>query len=129
MVLNRMTTGEVEIAGLRVPQGTLVAPIVSSANHDETVFTDPEVFDIRRKIPRILSLGVGIHQCLGQLLGRLEARIALEEWFSRVSSFSLAGRPELTPAVGMRGFNTLPVTFARRTRLASDGRAMAGSRL
>jgi len=116
MFLNRMTTREVEIAGLRVPQGTLVAPIVSSANHDEAVFTDPEVFDIRRKIPRVLSLGVGIHQCLGQLLGRLEARIALEEWFGRVSSFSSAGRTEFTPAVGMRGFNTLPVTFARRPR-------------
>jgi cytochrome P450 len=38
----------VEIAGMSVPAGTIVAPIVASANHDESIFENPEVFDIRR---------------------------------------------------------------------------------
>jgi cytochrome P450/ferredoxin-NADP reductase len=114
MALQRMTTREVEIAGLTVPAGTLVAPIVSSANHDEAVFDNPETFDIRRKIPRILSLGSGVHQCLGQLLGRLEARVALEEWFTRVSAFAEVGQPTFVTMIGGRGFASLPVTFTRR---------------
>ena len=33
---------------MKVPAGCVVAPVVSSANHDEAVFDNPEVFDIRR---------------------------------------------------------------------------------
>jgi cytochrome P450/ferredoxin-NADP reductase len=114
ITLQRKAMREVEIAGLTVPAGTLVAPIVSSANHDEAIFENPEVFDIRRTIPRILSLGSGIHQCLGQLLGRLEARVALEEWFARVSAFSEVGQPKFVAMIGGRGFASLPVAFERR---------------
>src|SRR5262245_28138166 len=98
MTLRRLVTRETELAGLTVPRGCVVAPVVASANHDEAVFEHPELFDIRRRITRILTFGSGVHQCLGQLLGRLEARIALEEWFARVSAFTLAGPPEPTPA-------------------------------
>ena len=85
--LQRKALRDVEIAGVKVPAGCLVAPVVSSANHDEAVFDKPEVFDIRRKIPRVLSFSSGNHQCIGQPLARLEARVAFEEWFASVSSF------------------------------------------
>jgi cytochrome P450/ferredoxin-NADP reductase len=114
MGLLRMTTREVQIAGVIVPKGQLVSPVVSSANHDEAVFDNPEIFDIRRNIPRILSFGFGVHQCLGQLLARLEGRVALEEWFARVSAFRLAGEPEFIAGLGARGFQKLPVAFDRR---------------
>jgi cytochrome P450/ferredoxin-NADP reductase len=114
VALQRKATRDVEIAGVRVPAGTIAAPIVASANHDESIFEHPEEFDIHRKIPRVLSLGSGVHQCLGQFLGRQEARVALEEWFARVSEFSLAGEPTFAQAIGTRGFKTLPVTFKRR---------------
>jgi cytochrome P450/ferredoxin-NADP reductase len=112
--LLRMTTRDVDMAGMLVPVGTLVMPLVSSANHDESVFDNPEVYDIRRTIPRILSVGAGIHQCLGQSLGRLEGRIALEEWFARVSAFEVAGEPQPLTAIGARGFQKLPIRFERR---------------
>jgi ferredoxin-NADP reductase len=114
ITLQRKTTREVDIAGVTVPAGTIVAPIVASANHDPAVFENPEEFDIRRKIPRILSLGSGVHQCLGQFLGRLEARVALEEWFARVSAFSVVDKPTFVTMLGGRGFASLPVTFERR---------------
>jgi len=97
-----------------VPAGCVVEALVSSANHDETVFEHPEVFDIRRKLPRILSFSSGNHQCIGQPLARLEARVAFEEWFARVSSFERTGRPDLIGSLGLRGFNKLPVGFQRR---------------
>jgi cytochrome P450/ferredoxin-NADP reductase len=119
LTLQRKSTRDVEIAGLMVPAGTIVAPIVASANHDPAVFENPEVFDIRRKIPRILSLGSGVHQCLGQLLGRLEARVALEEWFARVSAFSIVAQPTFVTMLGGRGFASLPIGFERRPRPAA----------
>jgi cytochrome P450/ferredoxin-NADP reductase len=109
--LNRKALRDIEKAGVEVPAGCIVAPVVSSANHDETVFENPEVFDIGRAIPRVLSFSSGNHQCIGQPLARLEARVALEEWFARVSSFTRKGQPELNTQMGIKGFTNLPVAF------------------
>ena len=114
VTLQRKALRDVEIAGVKVPAGCVVAPVVSSANHDEAVFENPEVFDIRRTIPRVLSMSSGNHQCIGQPLARLEARVAFEEWFARVGSFARKGRPELTKQMGLRGFDQLPVVLERR---------------
>src|SRR5262245_41153096 len=112
--LQRKALRDVEVAGVKVPAGCLVAPVVSSANHDETVFDKPEVFDIRRKLPRILSMSSGNHQCIGQPLARSEAWVPFGEWFARVSSFERKGQPDLIGSLGLRGFNKLPVRFQRR---------------
>src|SRR6516165_10776482 len=114
IALQRKALRDVEVAGVKVPAGCLVAPVVSSANHDETVFDKPDVFDIRRKLPRILSMSSGNHQCIGQPLARLEARVAFEEWFARVSSFERTGRPDLIGSLGLRGFKKVPVRFQLR---------------
>lgn len=76
VLLQRKAVRDTEKAGVKVPAGCVVAPIVSSANHDDAVFENPEVFDIRRTIPRVLSMSSGNHQCIGQPLARLEARVA-----------------------------------------------------
>ena len=90
------------------------SPGRQSANRDEAVFENPEVFDIHRTIPRVLSMSSGNRQCIGQPLARLEARVAFEEWFSRVASFARKGPPQLTRQMGFRGFDQLPVTLERR---------------
>jgi cytochrome P450/ferredoxin-NADP reductase len=117
----RKTVREVELAGITLPAGCWVAPILASANHDETMFENPDVFDIRRKIPRLMAFSAGNHQCIGQPLARLEAQLAFEEWFSRVSSFSFDGEPAPHHALGNRGFDSLPVRFERRTTKAVTG--------
>jgi cytochrome P450/ferredoxin-NADP reductase len=119
LILSRLTTRDVTIAGTSLPAGTLVCPVVASANHDATVFDNPEVFDIKRTIPRVLSMGAGVHQCLGQFLARLEGRVAFEEWFAHVSELHLTAEPEFLHAMGVRGFQKLPLSFVPRPRPAS----------
>jgi hypothetical protein len=113
-MLQRQAPFDVEIAGVKVPAGCVVAPVVSSANHDEAVFEKPEVFDIHCKIPRVFSMSSENHRCIGQPLARLEARVALEEWFASVSSFARKGQPQLSKQHGVRGFEQLTVVLERR---------------
>ncbi len=83
----RVTTDDTEIANYKIPKGTQVFLSLGSANHDETVFDDPESFDIHRKNARQnIAFGRGIHFCLGKRLAILEAEIALETLTKRVPS-------------------------------------------
>src|SRR3546814_573531 len=49
-IIFRHTTVDTEIAGVKIPAGSAVMPILASANRDESKFEDPETFDIDRKI-------------------------------------------------------------------------------
>ncbi len=119
LTLQRQALREIEIGGIKVPAGCTVGPIVASANHDETIFENPGKFDIRRKLPRILSFSSGNHQCIGQPLARLEARVGFEEWFTRVASFTNNGQSTAVNSIGLRGPETLPVKFERKTASVS----------
>ena len=74
----RETLAEVELAGVHIPAGSTVVPLIGSANRDERRFPDPDRFDVTRNPQGHLGFGFGKHFCLGASLARLEARAALE---------------------------------------------------
>ncbi|MDQ4489350.1 cytochrome P450 [Sinomonas sp. ASV486] len=76
----RKALKDAEIGGVAIPKGSEILLVMGSANRDESKFEDPEVFDITRPNAREhLSFGFGIHYCLGNMLAKLQAKIALEE--------------------------------------------------
>jgi cytochrome P450 len=75
----RKVMEDTEIRGAKLPKGSSVCALLGSANRDERQFSDPDRFDLQRDARRHVALGKGIHFCLGAPLGRLEARVALEE--------------------------------------------------
>ncbi len=77
-LLPRTATRDVELGGVTIPGGSLVAPLFGSANRDEATFAEPDRFDVTRPAREQLAFGHGIHFCLGAALARLEARIAFE---------------------------------------------------
>jgi cytochrome P450 len=63
---------------------------MGSANRDPSVFSEPDVFNIERDNARNhMSFGYGIHFCLGNLLAKLQAKVALEEITQKVPSLRL----------------------------------------
>jgi cytochrome P450 len=87
--LFRQATRDVELAGVTIPAGAMVIPLLGSANRDEAEFPDAERFDVSRNTQGHLAFGLGIHFCLGASLARLEARVALEELLPRYAAFEL----------------------------------------
>jgi len=77
-IVFREALADVEIAGVHIPKGATVAPLIGSANRDERRFPDPDVFDVARNSQGHIGFGFGKHFCLGASLARLEAKVALE---------------------------------------------------
>jgi cytochrome P450 len=76
----RKATRDAEIGGVPIPEGSGVLLLMGSANRDDAMFNNPDTFDIERENARNhLSFGYGIHFCLGNLLAKLQGRVALEE--------------------------------------------------
>ena len=86
----RITTADVEVAGVPIPAGRLVFASLPAANRDPDFTTDPDVLDIRRGALGHLAFGHGIHHCLGAPLARMEMRIAWPALFSRFPGLALA---------------------------------------
>ncbi|MDA4100066.1 cytochrome P450 [Mycolicibacterium monacense] len=86
----RITTTDVEVAGVLIPKGQLVFVSLPSANRDPSFLDAPETFDIRRGAPGHLAFGHGVHHCLGAPLARMEMRIAFPALLRRFPTLTLA---------------------------------------
>jgi len=106
----RYVARDVEYHGRRVPSGSIMVTLTPSANRDDRHFTDPDRFDVRRKIRQHLSFGIGAHYCLGQALARLEGRVVLEEVLRRFPEWELdLDHAQFTYIPDMRQYERLPV--------------------
>ncbi|HEY3463290.1 MAG TPA: cytochrome P450 [Gaiellaceae bacterium] len=85
----RQTTRDVELGGVKLEQGALVAAVLASANHDERNWTEPELYDIHRREGSHLAFATGPHLCIGARLARYEARTAWRVLLDRLPGLRL----------------------------------------
>ena len=113
-MLFREATRDLELAGVQIPRGSFVMPMLASANRDEAQFPDPDRFDLDRDTRGHVALGLGVHFCLGASLARLEARVGFEELFKRVSGFrQLEPEVKFIDSFLLRGPKRLPLAANR----------------
>lgn len=86
----RITTVDVELAGVPIPAGQLVFASLPAGNRDPGYVDAPDVFDIRRGAPGHLAFGHGVHHCLGAPLARMEMRIAFPALLRRFPGLALS---------------------------------------
>lgn len=89
-VVLRLTTTDVEIAGVRIPAGRLVVLSLPSGNRDPAFIDDPDTLDISRGVLGHLAFGHGIHHCIGAPLARMEMCVALPRLLRRFPDLALA---------------------------------------
>jgi cytochrome P450 len=85
----RITTTDVQLAGVPIPAGQLIFASLPSGNRDPGFIDSPEVLDIRRGAPGHLAFGHGVHHCLGAPLARMEMRIAFPALLRRFPTLAL----------------------------------------
>jgi cytochrome P450 len=108
----RITKKDMEVAGVSIPQGQLVLPILSSANRDEKEFVNPDSFDVSRDTRKHLAFGRGVHVCLGAPLARIEAQEIIQQLLTKFPNIKLnTSRKDLIwrKDVALRGLEALPV--------------------
>jgi cytochrome P450 len=110
--LPRIATEHLELAGVRIPTGTIVLANTAAANRDPAAFSDPDRFDITRdNTVGVLSFGSGAHYCLGSHLARLELAQALTVMAHRMPNLRRTGPAPWPSMIGITGPATLPIEF------------------
>jgi cytochrome P450 len=109
-MFERWVLEDMEWDGVPIPRGTEIALLFGSANHDPTVFDDPDQLDVTRVDNPHLSFGAGIHFCLGAPLARLELEVSFGTMLRRVPRLDLLDEPQWNAGYIIRGLKELRVS-------------------
>lgn len=106
----RTAAEDTELGGRRIAAGDKVTTWLVSGNRDETVFEQPDRFDVGRSPNPHMTFGPGgVHHCLGAHLAKLEIRITFEELLSRAAAIELTAPPERLRSNFFNGIKRMPV--------------------
>jgi cytochrome P450 len=109
---DRVAVTDQEFAGLELRAGELVRLCIAAANRDPERYPDPDTLDLGRTAAGQLGYGRGLHYCIGEQLGRIQTRVAIEGLLDRAPGLRLADE-EVTflPSVSNRGVARMMVRF------------------
>jgi len=116
-VWRRVAPRPATLGGITLPEGAKLFLWLAAANRDPADFAEPDRFDPHRpNNDQHLAFGRGIHYCLGAGLGRLEARIAVEELARRFPRLRIVDGQALTfhPNISFHGPQRLLATTGVR---------------
>ena len=109
----RTTSCATEVSGAQIPQDAKVLLFLAAANRDPARWPDPERFDVARKPIGHVAFGSGVHQCLGQMVARLEMELVLTELVKRVASIRSTRSPLRRLNNTLHSLSSLPVAMQR----------------
>ena len=116
--LFRMAKEDTMVGETQLREGDHIWLIFAAANRDPDMFSQPDTFSVDRENARDhLAFGHGEHFCIGAMLARLEARIAVEQILERLENIRLIdGRNnfEYEDTFVLRGLKELHIAFDAR---------------
>jgi cholest-4-en-3-one 26-monooxygenase len=111
-VFQRTAIADTVLAGQEIKKGERVGLFYRSANFDESVFGNPEKFDIMRSPnPHLGFGGMGAHYCLGASLAKLEIELIFGAIADAMPDIAMAGDPERLRSGWINGIKKCPVAY------------------
>ncbi len=107
----RVATADAEILGCPIKRGDMVSISLGSVDTDEAALADAYTVRFDRDVNPHNAFGGGVHRCLGSHLARLELRVALREWHTRIPEYSVKPGHELEYTPAIRSLDTFPMVF------------------
>lgn len=105
----RTATRDLTIRGTEITEGDKIGLLYCSGNRDETVFPDPEKFDLARQASRHVAFGAGgVHYCLGAGVAKVQLRALFRQILTKLPKLEV-GEPVPMVGGGMNGIKRLPV--------------------
>ncbi|MGK4579255.1 cytochrome P450 family protein [Kitasatospora sp. HPMI-4] len=114
LAIRRFPLEDLIIGDVTIPAGETVLLSLGSANRDPGHYEQPDRLDLHRRDSAHLSLGHGIHYCVGAPLARMETGIAIATLLRRFPDLALDIPRETVrrrPSIRARGLLALPVRF------------------
>jgi hypothetical protein len=105
----RTATTDVRVGDVVIPEGRKILMFLAAANRDPRRWADPDSFDLSRDPSGHVGFGMGIHQCVGQHVARLEAVAILTALARRVRTIELDGPTVRHHNNTLRAWESIPV--------------------
>ncbi|MBX2823900.1 MAG: cytochrome P450 [Gammaproteobacteria bacterium] len=107
----RYATCDVTIDDVTIKAGEQIGLCLGAANRDPERFTNPDTFDPFRSDGASVSLGAGVHFCVGAQLARLELETSLPLAFDMLPGLRLQGKPAYRDSFHFHGLEQLQVSW------------------
>lgn len=116
IAFRRTAMEDVEVGGQQIRKGDKIQMYYGAASSDESVFSDPDSFDITRNRREDVrnehrAFGIGQHFCMGSHLARLELRVIFEEVTRRIRNPRLNGDIRWLRSNFISGIKSMPIAF------------------
>jgi pimeloyl-[acyl-carrier protein] synthase len=92
-IISRVAAHDIDLQGISLRTGQLVAINLAQANRDPEVYPDPDRMDITRQGPVPLTFGHGEHVCVGTALARLETEELISMLLPRLPGARILNEP------------------------------------
>jgi methyl-branched lipid omega-hydroxylase len=105
----RTAVEDTVIRNTKIAAGQKIVLWYNSANRDETVFTDPDAFDVTRPLqPQQVGFGAGgPHFCLGANLARREITVIFDEIRKRLPNLVITSEPDYLQSAFINGIKRM----------------------
>ena len=112
-MFSRWVTQDVDLSGVRLPEGSVLHLCLGAANRDPARWDRPDEFDIDRPLKPSLAFGNGPHVCLGMHVARAEMTVGINALLDRLPELRLDPDAEPPRIIGMyeRAATAIPVVF------------------
>jgi cytochrome P450 len=110
---SRVAVEDLDLGDVRIRAGEGFIASAAAANHDESIFEQPEILDLKRNARGHVAFGFGPHQCLGQNIARAELEITFRTLFERIPTLRLVTPVRELPFkdASVYGIHKLDVTW------------------